>query len=198
MARRLGGRAPGLRTSPHPEPGDLDYRLTPSALAALVPAAVLVPIVERDAGPTILLTRRTTHLTNHAGQVSFPGGRLEAEETDPIQTALRETEEEIGLGRRHVTLIGRLDEYVTGTGFRIVPVVGMVQPPFDLEPDPFEVEEVFEVPLAFVLDPANHQLCSREHQGRARHFYAMPYEGYYIWGATAGILVNLYEVLAGR
>jgi 8-oxo-dGTP pyrophosphatase MutT (NUDIX family) len=199
LARRLTARKPGIRRSPGPDGstrGDRDLNPGMPVSPSLVPAAVLVPLVERPEGYTVLLTRRTDHLANHAGQVSFPGGRIEKSDNDPAQAALRETEEEIGLGRAHIDLIGRLDDYVTGTGFRVVPVVGLVRPPFALAPDPFEVAEAFEVPLAFILDPANHQRCSRTDKGRERHFYAMPYERHYIWGATAGILVNLYEVLA--
>ena len=120
----------------------------------LTPAAVLFPIVLRDNGQTVLLTQRTAHLKDHAGQISFPGGRVEAEDESPIHTALRETEEEIGLARKHVEVLGFLPEYRTGTGFRVTPVVALVTPPFELALDPFEVAEAFEVPLAFLLDPA--------------------------------------------
>jgi 8-oxo-dGTP pyrophosphatase MutT (NUDIX family) len=156
-------------------------------------AAVLVPLVERAEGVTILLTRRTEHLQHHAGQISFPGGRIETVDASPEHAALRETEEEIGLCRRHIELLGRLDRYRTRTGFDITPVVGWVKPPFDLAPDRSEVAEVFEVPLDFVTDPRNHERHSREWQGVRRHFYVLPYGGYYIWGATAGMLVNLAE-----
>lgn len=158
------------------------------------PAAVLVGLVEHEDGFTVLLTRRTDHLNNHAGQVSFPGGRLETGET-PEDAALRETFEEIGLVQSHVELIGRLDDYVTGTGFCVAPLVGFVRPPFDLSPDPFEVAEVFEVPLAFLLDPANHQLCEKDVHGNPRRYFAIPYGRHHIWGATAGMLMNLYEIL---
>jgi 8-oxo-dGTP pyrophosphatase MutT (NUDIX family) len=161
----------------------------------LVPAAVLVPLVSRPDGLTVLLTQRTAHLSNHAGQVSFPGGRIEEHDCDPVAAALRETEEEIGLPASSVELLGWLDDYVTGTGFRIHPVVGLVEPPLTLSPDPFEVAEVFEVPLDFVLDPANHQRHVRMFEGRKRPYYAIPYEGRFIWGATAGMLINLFEVL---
>jgi len=155
-----------------------------------------VPLVERPEGTTVLLTQRTDHLAHHPGQISFPGGRLEeADDNDPVIAALRETEEEIGLARRHVEVVGRLDEYVTGTGFVVTPVVGLVTPPFDLSADPFEVAEVFEVPLDFVLEPANHKLHRRVVEGRHRPFWALTYEERVIWGATAGILVNLSEVL---
>jgi 8-oxo-dGTP pyrophosphatase MutT (NUDIX family) len=162
----------------------------------LIPAAVLVPLVEREDGLSILLTQRTAHLANHGGQISFPGGRMEDSDPDPVAAALRETEEEIGLPRTEVDVLGRLDDYVTVTGFRVVPVVGLIHPPFSLVPDPFEVQEVFEVPLAFVLDPQNHQRHSRiGPNGEKRHFYAMPFHGRFIWGATAAMLVNLYEAL---
>lgn len=160
------------------------------------PAAVLVPIVERDAGLSVLFTRRTDHLHHHPGQISFPGGRVETGDVSPQDTAFRETEEEIGLTRERVELLGMLPDYFTGTGFRITPVVGLVHPPFDLKLDSFEVAEAFEVPLAHFLDPANHQRHSREFEGRLRHFYAMPYGDYYIWGATAGMLMSLYRVLS--
>jgi len=162
----------------------------------LKPAAVLVPLVIREAGLTVLLTQRTAHLANHAGQISFPGGRMEEADASPEEAALRETEEETGLPRAHVALIGRLDNYVTITGFEVVPCVGLVTPPFPLAPDPFEVAEVFEVPLAHLIDPANHQHHSRlDPNGKQRYYYAIPYGERYIWGATAGMLVNLSEVL---
>jgi len=153
-------------------------------------------LVLREPGLTVLLTQRTAHLANHAGQISFPGGRMEEEDTDAIETALRETEEEIGLDRRHVELLGFLDPYVTITGFLVTPVVGLVTPPFELTLDSFEVAEAFEVPLAFLLDRANHQRHFRTTpQGQKRYYWAMPFEERYIWGATAGMLVNLSEVL---
>ena len=161
------------------------------------PAAVLVPLVARGQVPTVLLTRRTDHLHHHPGQISFPGGRVEDADTSPIDTALRETKEEIGLDRRHVELIGTLPDYLTGTGFRVTPVVGLVTPPFELTLDAFEVAEAFEVPLSHFLDPANHEQHSIVHEGRVRQFHAMPYQGYFIWGATAGIIMSLYRVLRG-
>lgn len=168
----------------------------PSIAAAghrLRPAAVLVPLVRRDDGHSVMLTQRTAHLTSHAGQISFPGGGAEKEDRTPIDTALRETEEETGLGRQHVDVVGYLDTYETGTGYLITPVVGFIAPPFDLKHDPFEVAEIFEVPLAFFLDRDNHQRHKREWKGVLRHYYAMPYGDYYVWGATAGMLVNLYR-----
>ena len=161
----------------------------------LTPAAVLFPIVLRDSGATVLLTQRTAHLRDHAGQISFPGGRVEAEDLSPSHTALRETEEEIGLAREHIEILGFLPEYRTGTGFRVTPVVALVTPPFDLKPDPFEVAEVFEVPLAFLLDPDNHKPHSMHYRGALRHFFAMPYGDYFIWGATAGMIRSLTQRL---
>jgi 8-oxo-dGTP pyrophosphatase MutT (NUDIX family) len=153
-------------------------------------AAVLVPLVERSSGLTVLLTQRTDHLEHHAGQISFPGGRTEEQDTSPVETALREAEEEIGLQRRHVEVIGFLDLYQTITGFLVTPVVGFVSPPFELSPDPFEVAEVFEVPLEFILDHRHHERHARVYQGRERHFYVIPYENRCIWGATAAMLVS--------
>jgi len=175
-----------------------DGRLLPEREPAH--ASVLVPLVARDPGPTVLLTRRTDHLRDHAGQISFPGGRAETHDHDAIATALRETEEEVGLPRELVSVIGRLDTYVTGTGFEITPIVGIVAPLYTLAIDPYEVAEAFEVPLSYVLDRRNHNRTERESAGRTRVFFVLPYEGRNIWGATAGMLVNLAEVLnpAGR
>ena len=157
-------------------------------------ASVLVPIV---VGPdlSLLLTRRTSHLSNHAGQISFPGGRAEASDADAVDTALREASEEIGLAREQVEVIGYLPKYFTVTRYEVTPVVALVHPPFALTPDPNEVAEAFEVPLEFILDPANHQKRSRPWEGRTRHFYAMPYGRHFIWGATAGMLRNLYHFM---
>jgi 8-oxo-dGTP pyrophosphatase MutT (NUDIX family) len=157
-------------------------------------AAVLVPIVLRPDGLTVLLTKRTDHLTDHAGQISFPGGRIEPEDETPEHAALRETLEEISLTPDHIEVIGRLAPVVTGTGFCIVPVLGLIEPPFTVTPDPFEVAEIFEVPLAFILDPLNHERRPRD-PGAARHFYVLPYEDRNIWGATAAILVDLATIL---
>lgn len=159
------------------------------------PAAVLVPLVLRETGLTVMLTRRTDHLQHHPGQISFPGGRVESTDISPEMTALRETEEEIGLDREKVELLGELPQYLTGTGFRISPVVGLVHPPFTLELDSFEVAEAFEVPLSFLLDSRNHQRHSMHYRGRMREYWAMPYQGRFIWGATAGMLVSLQRVL---
>jgi 8-oxo-dGTP pyrophosphatase MutT (NUDIX family) len=160
-------------------------------------AAVLVPLVERPEGLTVLLTKRTDHLYDHAGQISFPGGRVEPEDRNAIETALRETEEEIGVGREHIEIVGEIDTYRTGTGFRITPVVGFVSPDYTLKIDDFEVAEVFEVPLQFVMDPANHERRSAVYKGIERHFYVLPYEDRYIWGATAGMLVALHARVMG-
>ena len=174
-----------------------DQGIDPERAASRRPASVLVPVVDRDAGLSVLLTRRTAHLKDHSGQIAFPGGRAEPGDPDAEATALREAEEEIGLARSRVELLGRLSDYHTRTGFRVTPVVGLVAPPFELRLDAFEVDEAFEVPFAFLLDPANHQRHRREFQGRMVPFYAIPYRDYYIWGATAGMLVNLYRMLAG-
>ena len=161
----------------------------------LLAASVLIPIVDRVPEPTILFTQRTAHLKNHSGQISFPGGRAEARDASAERTALRETWEEVGLAAGRIELLGRLSDYHTRTGYRITPVVGIVQPPFELNPDRNEVAEVFEVPLAFLLDERNHQKHSREFEGEERFFFAIPFEDRYIWGATAGILVNLHRFL---
>jgi 8-oxo-dGTP pyrophosphatase MutT (NUDIX family) len=161
-----------------------------------VAASVLVPIVLREAAPTMLLTQRTAHLNAHAGQVSFPGGSAESGDADAIATALRETEEEIGLRHDRVEVIGRLSEYLTVTGFRVTPIVALVHPPFTLVLDAFEVDSVFEVPLPFLLDPANHERRRAvTFEGEVRHFTAMPYGDRFIWGATAAMLRNFYLFL---
>jgi 8-oxo-dGTP pyrophosphatase MutT (NUDIX family) len=165
-----------------------------AALTPLRPAAVLLPIVDRLDGLSVLLTLRASDLRAHSGQVAFPGGKIDAGET-PREAALREAREEIGLEERFVEPLGWLDPYFTGTGFRVAPLVALVNPPFALKINKLEVDEVFETPFAFLMDAANHRLEEREWQGRRRKYYAMPHEGRYIWGATAGILRNLYEKL---
>ncbi|MGE5385019.1 MAG: CoA pyrophosphatase [Betaproteobacteria bacterium] len=175
---------------PEPDPGQFVHEEGALDLV-LTPAAVLFPIVAREEGYTVLLTQRAAHLRDHPGQVSFPGGRMEEEDPSPLHTALRETEEEIGLPRERITLLGYLPEYRTGTGFRVTPVVALVAPPMMLKTDPFEVAEVFEVPLSFLLDPANHRRHSLHYRGALREFYAMPYGDYFIWGATAGMIKSL-------
>ncbi|CDH43388.1 MAG: CoA pyrophosphatase [Candidatus Competibacteraceae bacterium] len=165
----------------------------------LMPAAVLVPLVERTEDYTVLLTQRTAHLEHHGGQISFPGGRAEDEDASPVHTALREAEEEIGLQRRHVVEIaGFLDLYQTVTGFLVTPVVGFVEPPFELSLDAFEVAEAFEVPLEFILDPVNHEHRSMFYKGQQRRYYVIPYQDRYIWGATAAMLVGFARRLTGN
>ena len=161
------------------------------------PAAVLIPVVDHPQ-PTILLTQRAAHLNDHAGQISFPGGKMEECDQTPVDCALREAHEEIGLAAEFVETLGFLDSYRTGTGFQISPVVAFVRPGFAVALDPREVLEVFEVPLAFLMDEVNHQKHAREWRGRQRSFYAMPYEGRYIWGATAGMLKNMHQRLFQR
>lgn len=182
----------GVRTSRGDH--DLNPDMVPSV--DLRQAAVLVPLVEHPGGLTMMLTRRTDHLDDHPGQISFPGGRIEASDASPEAAALREAVEEVGLAENHVTIIGRLDQYITRTGFSVVPVVALVDPNYTVSPDEFEVAEVFEVPLAFLMDAANHRRDSRIFRGTKREFYAMPYDSYYIWGATAGMIKNLHDVLA--
>ena len=160
-------------------------------------AAVLVPIVDRPEGLTVLLTQRTAHLNNHAGQISFPGGSADELDSSAIETALRETEEEIGLARRHIEIVGVLPDHITASSYLVTPVIGLVTPPFQLVAESNEVAEIFEVPLAFLMNGANHQRMSFElPQGAGRRsFYAMPYERFFIWGATAGMLRNLFHLL---
>jgi len=169
------------------------------------PASVLVPLVMREGGLNVLLTRRTDHLRDHAGQISFPGGRAEAHDADPVATALRETEEEVGLHRRHVEVIGALPHYTTITSYVVTPVVALVEPDFTLDLDSFEVAEAFEVPLAFLMTPAHHRRHAFEMAGQQRQFLSMPWDAtdtggqprrYFIWGATAAMLRNLYRFLA--
>ena len=179
--------------------GDLD--LNPAmweraGVTATKPAAVLIPIVDRSE-PMVLLTLRTQELTNHAGQVAFPGGKIDPADASPVAAALREAKEEIGLAPTLVEPLGYLDLYLTFTGFRILPTVARVKPDFKLTLNPWEVTEAFEVPLAFLMTPANHQRQSRDWRGITREFYAMPYENRYIWGITAGIVRNLYERIYG-
>jgi len=162
----------------------------------VTPAAVLVPIIAHPGALTVLFTRRTEQLRRHSGQVSFPGGRAEASDPTPEFTALRETQEEIGLAPERVEVLGRMPDYLTRTGYRVTPVVGLIAPPLTLLPDAREVDEVFEVPLAFLLDPANAQRRRREIEGGAASYFVFEYQDRVIWGATAGMLVNLYRILA--
>lgn len=160
-------------------------------------AAVLMPIVMHASGPTILLTQRTVHLTHHAGQISFPGGRREPGDASLQATALRETEEEVGLGADKIELLGSLPDYFTGTGYKVTPVVGLVRPPVEIHSDPQEVAEVFEVPMAFAMDGRHHQRRSFVPANTTvrRSIYAIPYDRFFIWGATAGMLRNLFHLL---
>jgi 8-oxo-dGTP pyrophosphatase MutT (NUDIX family) len=187
--RRHFASAPLPEASVYGDDGSLDRA------SAHKPAAVLVPIIEREAGLSLLLTQRAPHLTLHSGQVSFPGGRADEGDAGPEATALREAHEEIGLDPARVELLGRLPEYRTGTGYLITPVVGVLNPPFELRPDPREVTEIFEVALEVLLDPANHLRESMQWQGRQRHFFVIPHDKHRIWGATAGMLVNLSRYL---
>jgi 8-oxo-dGTP pyrophosphatase MutT (NUDIX family) len=198
--RGFGGTSDPLEAAAFRRELQSDRELNPGMASPpsteLRPAAVLVPLVDHPHGMSVLLTQRTAHLTAHAGQISFPGGRIEEDDRDAVAAALRETEEEVGLPRDRVAVVGRLDTYLTGTGFEITPIVGVVAPPFPLSIDPFEVAEAFEVPLSFILDQRNHQRVERQSGAHRRAFFVLPYEGRNIWGATAGILVNLAEVLA--
>jgi 8-oxo-dGTP pyrophosphatase MutT (NUDIX family) len=170
------------------------FRL-PGRDGAPKPAAVLVPLINRDIGLTVLFTERSRDLPDHPGQISFPGGRVERDDGDAGYAALREAREEVGLPSERVTLLGRLAEYETVTGYRVTPVVGWVEPPFDVKTDPVEVADVFEVPLAFLLDPANQQRHFRMIGDRRRDYYAIPYGERYIWGATAAMLLILDRTL---
>jgi 8-oxo-dGTP pyrophosphatase MutT (NUDIX family) len=156
------------------------------------PAAVLIPVVDHPE-PTVLLTQRSAHLNDHAGQISFPGGKIDSTDATPLDAALREAWEEVGLTRDFIEPIGYLDLYGTSFGFRILPTVARVRPGFTLKINPAEVDDAFEVPLAFLMNPANHQIHSKEFRGMERSYYAMPFAERYIWGATAGILRVLYE-----
>ena len=209
LRQRITERFAALNAAKRPAGGDKavrwsgfrgDHDLNPDMAKhdTLIPAAVLVPLVDRPGGLTVLLTQRTAHLNSHAGQISFPGGRVEPEDPSHEAAALREAEEEVGLSPSRVDIVGRLDYYVVRSGYQDTPVVGFVNPPFEVKADPFEVAEVFEVPLSFVLDTRNHETGTRMHNGKERSFYVLPYENRYIWGATAGMLVNFCEVLAGQ
>lgn len=191
IAERL--RAP----LPAPEQNDL-HRIALGEGVHVTEAAVLVPLINHDGAIAVMFTQRTAHLTDHAGQISFPGGRVESSDASREETALRETEEEVGLPRARVELLGRLPDYEIPSGFRITPIVGWIEPPFTLQPDAFEVAEAFEAPLEYFLDPSNYQRRQYQFRGRNRHYMAIPYDGRYIWGATAGMLYSLCSMLRGN
>jgi 8-oxo-dGTP pyrophosphatase MutT (NUDIX family) len=182
------------RPAPSPEPDDL-HMIALQEGTRVTEAAVLVPLVDRSGHVQVLFTQRTAHLDDHAGQISFPGGRVEKGDASREETALRETEEEIGIASGSVAVLGRLPEYEIPSGFRITPVVGWIETPFALNPDPFEVAAVFEAPLEHFLDAARYQRRQFRFRGRHRHYLAIPFEGRYIWGATAGMLYNLCRLL---
>ena len=188
-----------LPQTPPDHIGRDEYALYPEMRApgqtAPIAAAVLIPVITRADGPTLLFTRRTEHLARHSGQISFPGGRSETGDLSPVETALRETREEIGIAPAFVTIAGYLPRYLTGTGFDISPVVGVVAPGFTLVPDAKEVAEIFEVKLAFFLDPANLKDISREMAGRSRRVHVFEPDGHYIWGITAALLFDLARLL---
>lgn len=192
-ARRLHAAAPVLH-------GFSDDDLNPTARMIPEneepkPAAVLVPLVPRADGLNLLLTERQPHLRRHAGQIAFPGGRIDDSDADAVAAALRETEEETGIAPSFVEPIGFLDTYLTSTNYRVVPVVALLRPGFTVTPQEAEVKDVFEVPLGFLMDPAHHERHSRDWQGHTRYYYAMPWQGRYIWGATAGMIRNLYRLM---
>lgn len=159
------------------------------------PAAVLVPLVAGEGGLDMLLTLRTDHLTSHAGQIAFPGGRIDAADDGPVAAALRETEEETGIGRDFVEPLGFLDTYLTVTSYRVFPVVALLRPGFNIVPHAHEVSDIFRVPLSFLMNPAHHERHSRDWQGALRYYYAMAWRDRYIWGATAAMIRNLYHHL---
>ena len=165
------------------------------AAGKITQAAVLIPLLLHEGGLSVLLTQRTQHLHDHAGQISFPGGRMDPEDLTPEKTALRESQEEIGLNPANVEIIGHLPEYLTVSGYSVTPVVGLVQVQAEYVHDEFEVADIFEVPLSFLMDPANHQVRIWQSEQGMRRFYAMPYGNRFIWGATAGMLRNLYHLL---
>lgn len=192
-ARFLAAFSPG---APKVETGDhmLDMN-RPAPPILLKPAAVLIPILSRTEGATILLTQRTATLSSHAGQIAFPGGRADLEDGTVLSTALREAQEEVGLAPSKVHLLGKMNPYMTGSGYHITPVIGLIKPPVELIPSPDEVDEIFEVPMTFLMQGANYQRLEREWKGEKRQTYAIPYKTHYIWGVTAGILRTLYETL---
>jgi 8-oxo-dGTP pyrophosphatase MutT (NUDIX family) len=203
------GEPTGLAAHAHPRHSDFDLNRAPREQATvgqqgqaarpgtLREAAVLVPLVVHEHGFRVLLTQRTDHLHHHAGQICFPGGRVDDGDEDHLATALRETHEEVGLEAQFLEPLGLLDDYETGTNFLVTPVVALVQPGFTLELEEFEVAEVFEIPLQFLFDKSNHQIQSSMRDGERRHYYVFEYEDRYIWGATAGMLMNFYRRVHG-
>jgi len=192
-ARRLHGAAPPVHSF-----SDDDLNPTARMIPAdedPKPAAVLVGLVPRENGLNLLLTERQPHLRRHAGQIAFPGGRIDDTDSDAVAAALRETEEETGIAPAFIEPIGFLDTYLTSTNYRVVPVVAVLRPGFTAVPQEAEVKDVFEVPLAFLMDPAHHERHSRDWQGHTRYYYAMPWNERYIWGATAGMIRNLYRLM---
>ncbi|HTP76681.1 MAG TPA: CoA pyrophosphatase [Rhizomicrobium sp.] len=192
LRSRLLTDPPALPLTPKRSDYDLNPQNRPKEKVDLKPAAVLLPLVFRHE-PHVLLTQRTHHLTRHAGQVAFPGGRADPNDISLVETALRETQEETGIEPAFVTIAGFLDAHETGTGYAILPVVGLLSEGFSLSPHAAEVAEIFEVPLSFLLDPGNKKMQQREFQGQMRTFYSFTYEGHYIWGATAAMLLNFGE-----
>lgn len=183
---------------PFTGPEDGDHRLNPDMQNVIVhdglrDAAVLIPVVDRGKDASVILTKRTEKLRSHAGQIAFPGGRVDATDLTPEYAALRETEEEIGLSSHFIEVVGRMPDYVTGSGFRIAPILSVVKPGFKLDINPDEVDDAFEVPLSFLMDPANHNRESRIWHEQERFFYTMPFHERYIWGVTAGIIRSVYE-----
>ena len=192
---KLRREPPGLLDPQSNPKGDheLEFDGTPLVLTSLPkPAAVLVPVLLREHEPTVLFTERALNLRAHSGQIAFPGGRMDEDDDTPLVTALREAEEEIGLDRGFVRPVGYLDAYLSSSGYLVTPVVAVVDPRFTLCLNPTEVADAFEAPLAFLLDPNNHEIHAREWKGRIRQYYAIPFRERYIWGVTAGILRNLY------
>jgi 8-oxo-dGTP pyrophosphatase MutT (NUDIX family) len=176
---------------------DLEKQRVAASAPSLTPAAVLLLVVNHPREPTVVFTQRTAHLADHAGQISFPGGRAEEGDEGPAHTALREAQEEVGLDPAGIEILGELPDYHTSTGYRVRPVVGWAEPPIAYSPDPYEVADVFEVPLGFLLETANHRYESAFYKGRLRHYWAMPWQGRFIWGATAGMLVT-FQRIVGR
>lgn len=197
--RRLQDRLdPVDSSSALPMRGDGDLNGAPSPSGRdLRPAAVIAPLLLHDGPPRFLFTERAAHLSQHAGQVSFPGGRVDPTDLTPADAAVRELKEEVGIDPLYVDMVGRFDSYETVTGYEVQPFVGIVRPGYRLSIDPNEVALTFETPVDFLMNPANHERHSRTWQGRERHFYAMPWNGHYIWGATAGMLKSLYDRLYG-